>query len=122
VALPEDGKTPDFSKAKQLTSETERDIAGFFWKGSNSILFVKDFGGDENYHLLSVNVQSGEVKDLTPFPKIRASIVDDLLEDPDHVLVQHNKRDPRFLMSTGLMSRPVNPAWWQRIPAILPVG
>jgi len=96
VALPQDGKTPDFSKAKQLTSETERDIAGFFWKGSNSILFVKDFGGDENYHLLSVNVQSGEVKDLTPFPKIRASIVDDLLEDPDHVLVQHNKRDPRF--------------------------
>jgi dipeptidyl aminopeptidase/acylaminoacyl peptidase len=96
VALPQDGKSPDFSKAKRLTDETSRDIAGFFWKGSNSILYVKDFGGDENYHLLSVDVESGQVKDLTPFPKIRASVVDDLLDDPDHVLVQHNKRDPHF--------------------------
>jgi dipeptidyl aminopeptidase/acylaminoacyl peptidase len=96
VALPKDGTSPDFSKAKQLTAETERDIAGFFWKGSKSILYVKDFGGDENYHLLSVDVESGQVKDLTPFPEIRASVVDDLLDDPDHVLVQHNKRDPHF--------------------------
>ncbi|QOX79613.1 S9 family peptidase [Trichlorobacter lovleyi] len=96
VSLPPDGKTPDFAKATQLTSETERDIAGFFWKGSDTILYLKDFGGDENYHLLSVDLKSGKVRDLTPFPKVRASIVDDLLDDPEHVLVQHNKRDPQF--------------------------
>jgi len=96
VALPADGNAPDFSTAKRLTAETERDISGFFWKGNNTILYVKDFGGDENFHLLSVDQQSGLVKDLTPFPKIRASVVDDLLEDPDHVLVQHNKRDPQL--------------------------
>jgi len=95
VFLPLDGKAPDFNKAKRLTSETERDIAGYFWKGNDHILYVKDFGGDENFHVLSVDVQSGKQKDLTPFPKIRASIVDDLKDDPDHVLVQLNKRDPK---------------------------
>lgn len=96
VTLPADGTPPDFSKAKRLTAETKRDIAGFFWKGSGTILYVKDFGGDENFHLLSVNVLSGVVKDLTPFQKIRASIVDDLEDDPDHLLVQHNQRDPQL--------------------------
>jgi len=95
VLLPLDGKEPDFNKAKRLTSETERDIAGYFWKGNDHILYVKDFGGDENFHVLSVDVQSGKQKDLTPFPKIRASIVDDLKDDPEHVLVQLNKRDPK---------------------------
>ncbi len=96
LTLPADGKEPDFSKAKRLTGETERDIAGFFWKGNDTILYVKDFGGDENYHLLSVNLKSGEVKDLTPFQNIRASVVDDLLDDPEFMLVQHNKRDSRI--------------------------
>jgi dipeptidyl aminopeptidase/acylaminoacyl peptidase len=95
VLLPPDGTTPDFTKARRLTAETERDIAGFFWKGNGHILYVKDFGGDENYHVVSVDVLSGKVKDLTPLPKIRASIVDDLRDDPDHVLVQHNKRDSK---------------------------
>lgn len=96
VSLPAGGKTPDFSTAKRITAETERDIAGFFWKGNDTILYVKDFGGDENYHLLSVDIKSGKAKDLTPFPKVRASLVDDLLDDPEHILVQHNKRDPQF--------------------------
>jgi dipeptidyl aminopeptidase/acylaminoacyl peptidase len=95
VPLLPDGKTPDFNKARRLTGETERDIANFLWKGNNHILYVKDFGGDENYHVVSIDVQSGKSQDLTPFPKVRASIVDDLKDDLDHVLIQHNKRDPK---------------------------
>ena len=95
VALPADGGAPDFAKAKRLTSETARDIAGYFWKGDGHILYVKDFGGDENFHVVSVDVRSGEVKDLTPLPKIQASIVDDLRDDPKHVLVQYNQRNPQ---------------------------
>ena len=95
VALPADGGAPDFAKAKRLTSETARDIAGYFWKGDGHILYVKDFGGDENFHVVSVDVKSGEVKDLTPLPKIQASIVDDLRDDPKHVLVQYNQRNPQ---------------------------
>ena len=41
--------------AIRLTSEKDRDIAGYFWKNPNRIVFLKDTGGDENfklYHLL----------------------------------------------------------------------
>ena len=96
VALPADGSAPDFAKAKRLTSETARDIAGYFWKGNGHLLFAKDFGGDENFHVVSVDVKSGDIKDLTPIPKIQANIVDDLRDDPENVLVQHNQRNPQI--------------------------
>ena len=96
VSLPQDGSVPDFSGARQLTVETERDISGFFWKGNDHILYVKDFGGDENFHLVSVEIHTGSVQDLTPFPQTRASVVDDLEDDPGHVLVQLNRRNPEL--------------------------
>ena len=78
----------------RVTSETARDIAGYFWKG-NRILYVKDFGGDENFHVVSVDLKGGDLKDLTPGEKVKANIVDDLYDDPEHVIVSNNRRDPR---------------------------
>jgi len=80
---------------RQLTSETARDISNFFWKGDNTILYQKDFGGDENFHVLAVNAQTGVAHDLTPYDNVRAGIEDDLPDDPDHVLIGHNQRDPQ---------------------------
>lgn len=79
-------------EARRLTAETARDISGFFWKGSHTLLYQKDFGGDENYHVLAVDAQSGQVRDLTPFDDVRAGIIDDLQDDQDHVLLMHNQR------------------------------
>lgn len=79
---------------RRLTSETARDISDFFWKGADTLLYKKDFGGDENFHILAVQAGSGAMLDLTPFPDVRASIEDHLPDDPDHVLISHNRRDP----------------------------
>jgi len=79
---------------RQLTRETARDISLYYWKGSATILYDKDFGGDENFHVVAIDVKSGAVKDLTPGDKIRASILDILQDDPQHILVTHNRRDP----------------------------
>jgi dipeptidyl aminopeptidase/acylaminoacyl peptidase len=78
---------------RRLTQETARDIDNYFWKGSNTLLYQKDFGGDENFHVVSVDVASGAVKDLTPYDKTRASVLDSLRDDPEHVLITHNQRD-----------------------------
>jgi dipeptidyl aminopeptidase/acylaminoacyl peptidase len=78
----------------RVTSETARDIAGYFWKGDR-ILYVKDFGGDENFHVVSVDLKGGDLKDLTPGDKVRADIVDILWDDDAHVIVSHNRRDPK---------------------------
>jgi dipeptidyl aminopeptidase/acylaminoacyl peptidase len=78
-----------------LTSETARDISNYFWKGNETLLFSKDFGGDENFHVVAVNARTGEVKDLTPGEKLRANVVDDLQDHPTDVLISHNGRDAK---------------------------
>jgi len=80
-------------RARRVTSETARDLAGYFWKGDR-ILYEKDFGGDENFHLVSVGLDGRGLKDLTPGAKVNAQVVDDLPDDDRHLLVSHNRRDP----------------------------
>ena len=82
-------------EAQRITAETARDIAGYFWKGNDRLLFVKDFGGDENFHVVAVDRQGKNVKDLTRFDKVRADIIDDLENHPNDILVQHNRRDAK---------------------------
>ncbi|WP_286953980.1 MULTISPECIES: S9 family peptidase [Aminobacterium] len=79
----------------RLTDERNRDIAGYFWKGNNQIIYMKDSGGDENYHLFSVDISGANRRELTPFPKVRVSVVDDLEDVDDEMLIAMNKRDPR---------------------------
>lgn len=76
--------------ASQLTFVEERDIAGYFWKGNETIVYVKDFGGDENYHLFSVNVDSKQERDLTPFADIQAQIINGLEEHEDQLIIGLN--------------------------------
>ena len=49
-----------------------------------------------NFHIVSVDINGGDAKDLTPWPKVRAGFVDDLPNDPIHMLISHNKRDARY--------------------------
>ncbi|MBO1113010.1 S9 family peptidase [Bordetella petrii] len=108
---------------RRLTGETARDISNFFWKGSDIVLYQKDFGGDENFHVLAVNARTGTAHDLTPYPGVRAGIEDDLPDDPDHVLISHNQRDPqvfdvyRVNVRTGaaalVAQNPGNVVGWQ---------
>lgn len=79
---------------RRLTGETARDINLYHWKGSDRILYTKDFGGDENFHLVAVDVATGRVTDLTPGEKVRADLLDLLPGQPHHVLVSHNRRNP----------------------------
>jgi len=81
-------------EAKRVTAETARDLAGYGWKGER-IIYAKDFGGDENFHVVSVDLSGGDLKDLTPGEKVKANVVDILEDDPDHVILSHNRRDAR---------------------------
>ena len=77
----------------RLTSETARDIANHFWKGPDRLVYVKDFGGDENFHVVAVNRDGSGVKDLTPFEGVKAEIIDALQDFPDELIVGLNKRN-----------------------------
>ncbi|MBY0385884.1 S9 family peptidase, partial [bacterium] len=54
-----------------ITKIEDRDIASLQWKGSDTLLFAKDFGGDENFHLFAVDLEGKNLRDLTPFQNTR---------------------------------------------------
>jgi dipeptidyl aminopeptidase/acylaminoacyl peptidase len=78
--------------ATRVTSETARDIGGYFWKGER-IVYVKDFGGDENFHVVSASLDGRDLTDLTPGEKVKADVVDILEDDERHLILSHNRRD-----------------------------
>jgi dipeptidyl aminopeptidase/acylaminoacyl peptidase len=97
-------------EAKRITSEKDRDIREYFWKGNGFVIYAQDNKGDENFHLFRVDLKTREIKDLTPFPKVRADLIDDLEDNSEtDILVQHNKRNAelfdayRINVATGEM-------------------
>jgi dipeptidyl aminopeptidase/acylaminoacyl peptidase len=76
----------------RITSEKDRDIPNYFWKGADRVVYTKDFGGDENNHIVVVDRRGGEPLDVTPFPGVKAIIVDPLVEIPGRMLIGLNKR------------------------------
>jgi len=76
----------------RVTSETARDIGAYFWKGER-IVYVKDAGGNENFHVVTVDRGGGDALDLTPGARVKADVVDILEDDDDHLILSHNRRD-----------------------------
>ncbi len=86
------------SIAVPVTNDTSRNIYNYRWKG-NRILYLQDVGGDENYQLFSVSLDGKDLKALTPFPKVRTSILDDwryIAGKENEVIIGMNKRNPQY--------------------------
>lgn len=81
-------------EAKVLTKETSRGIRTYSWAfNSKHIVYTQDQGGDENWHVHAVNVNSGEIKDLTPFKSVAARINRISSLSPDDIAVDVNDRN-----------------------------
>jgi dipeptidyl aminopeptidase/acylaminoacyl peptidase len=73
----------------------KRSIPSFEWApDGKQILFFQDRGGDENTHLYLIEVATGAVRDLTPFPGVRAQELITSPDRPREVLVGLNQRNP----------------------------
>ncbi|HEY9500962.1 MAG TPA: hypothetical protein VIR01_04950, partial [Pyrinomonadaceae bacterium] len=57
---------------------------------------MQDTGGDENFRLYAVGIDGSNPKDLTPFEKVQAQIIDRLERNDNEILVGLNKRDARI--------------------------
>ena len=87
------GKSDD----RAVTSDTKRGIRNFDWQYDNRhILYTQDVGGDENWRLYQTDIASKQTKDLTPWDKVRVDLVGYEWRQPDTVLIQANKRDPKL--------------------------
>lgn len=106
----------------RVTAAKERDIRRYFWKGSDHLAYFLDQGGDENFHLHSAAVDGSGSKDLTPFPGVRAQLVDNLEDHDTDAIIELNRRNPevfdlyRINLATGelalLAENPGNITGW----------
>ncbi len=89
-------ENPQTKEVTQLTHETKRGISDYAWANENTIIYIKDDGGDENFKLYGVDVNTKELKDYTPFENVRIDIIDILNEEPDFIIIGMNKNDARL--------------------------
>lgn len=87
----------DPAKARAMTAEKVRPIGQHFWSAdAQTLMYVNDKGGDENFLLYGVDVATGAEKLLTPFEKTRVQVVGTSTVIKDRILVGLNNRDARW--------------------------
>jgi dipeptidyl aminopeptidase/acylaminoacyl peptidase len=90
----------DGANAHCMTNEKGDPIEWYAWSGDGKqILYLHDNAGDEVPHLFSVDLTTGNVRDVTPFRGVRAQNVLTDSRHPRSVFVAMNLRDrSRFEM------------------------
>jgi len=83
--------------ATVVTDDTDRGIRSFTWaRDGRHLLYVQDTGGDENWRLYDVDMETMARRDLTPFDGIQARIIATSKRHRDEVLVGMNRDNPQL--------------------------
>ena len=84
-------------EAMPVTADTGRGIRFYIWTfHPNRILYIQDAGGDENWRLYSVDLDSLEARDLTPCEGAQARLEALSPRFPNEALVALNNREPHL--------------------------
>jgi len=87
----------DLDGAKAVTRDRVRGIRMYGWAHDNQhLLYMQDDGGDENWNVFVVDLNTGESRNLTPFKEIAAHISGSSIDHPGQMLLSINNRDPQL--------------------------
>jgi dipeptidyl aminopeptidase/acylaminoacyl peptidase len=88
----------DPANARVITNDTYRGISQYFWAPNSAfVYYIQDQGGDENFHVYSANIETGEVVDLTPVKDgARATVESISSQRPDEIVVGINERNAQL--------------------------
>ena len=76
---------------RSVTNDVERGIRFYAWAADNKhILYLQDVGGNENWRLYDVDLDTGAIRDLTPFDGVQARIEEADKRFPNELLVGLN--------------------------------
>ena len=83
--------------ARCVTTAKDRPIRLYFWgENAEQIIYLQDRGGDENWRMYAVTLESGKDITLTPQDNIQARPLAMDRNFPDEILVLLNNRDPQL--------------------------
>lgn len=87
----------DVDAARPVTADRRRGIRAFAWTHApGRLVYVQDEGGDEDWHVLAVDVDAGTTLDLTPFRGVQARIAALSPRRPWEIVLATNDRDARW--------------------------
>ena len=87
----------DWDDATVVTDDTDRGIRMFAWaKDGRHLLYLQDTGGDENWRLYDVDLETMAKRDLTPYEGIQARVIATRKSHRDEVLVGLNRDNPQL--------------------------
>ena len=87
------------TKTDQITriiEEGEDLVRGYGWANKDRLIYVKDKGGDENYHLFAVDLDGENQMELTPYDGVKVAILNGLKDQKDFMIIQMNKDNPQI--------------------------
>jgi dipeptidyl aminopeptidase/acylaminoacyl peptidase len=109
----------DWAAARVVTDDTDRGIRQFAWAhDGRHLLYLQDTGGDENWRLHDVDLETMQRRDLTPFDGVQARVIAMEPKFPTEILIALNKDNPelhdvyRLDLVTGELAKEVeNPGF-----------
>ena len=97
VAPASAGSGVDWSAARVVTDDRDRGIRMFEWAhDARHLLYLQDTGGDENWRLHDVDLETMDRRDLTPFDGVQARVVAMERKFPTDLLVALNRDNPEL--------------------------
>jgi len=87
----------DWDAATVVTDDTDRGVRvfGWAWDGRH-LLYLQDTGGDENWRLYDIDLETMARRDLTPYDGIQARIIASSKNHRDELLVGMNRDNPQL--------------------------
>ncbi len=96
-ANPGQDDTVDWAAAQVVTDDQDRGIRMFFWAhDARHLLYLQDTGGDENWRLHDVNLETMLRRDLTPFKDVQVQPLASNKKFPTEILVGLNRDNPQL--------------------------
>jgi len=86
-----------WDKAEIVTDDADRGIRMFAWAhDGRHLLYLQDTGGDENWRLHDVDLQTMQRRDLTPFEGVQTQLVAMERKFPTEILLGLNHDNPEL--------------------------
>ncbi|HEV2244561.1 MAG TPA: hypothetical protein VGR98_26230, partial [Streptosporangiaceae bacterium] len=92
VAPASAGTGVDWAAARVVTDDSDRGIRMFAWAhDARHLLYLQDTGGDENFRLHDIDLETMQRRDLTPFEGVQTQLIAMERKLPTEVLIGLNR-------------------------------
>lgn len=89
-------RSVDESSEHRITSEARQNVEWYHWVDNKTLVYLQDQDGNEDFQAHVIDRESKYSRNVTPFDGVKTHFVSRLKNDPGHILLGMNKRNPKL--------------------------